>query len=499
MLGYWHVRLRKFDELSTPNYPVVYKDDLKSHKIGARVDKEKVSKFFASHKKNFFDEWYEFLRFRSVSTDPNYRTECIDCAQWLGEKLSSKGFKARVQQTTTLPLVVGTLSGDSNLPHILVYGHYDVQPPDPLDEWISPPFEPTQREDRLYARGAVDNKGQLWMTLSALEACYALGSLRNPVTVLIEGEEECGSTGLAEILRNNSLGITADVLLVCDLSAPEPKIPCIVLGFRGVFSLELTVSGAKSDLHSGLHGGLAPNPLVGLAKIIAGCFSDKGGDVLVPGFYDDISPLSELEESFLTEMKFSSSAYEEEIGVPPIWGEKGVPPLVRCGLRPTLEITGMHGGYTGKGQKAIIPKMATAKILGRSARGQSPAKMLELVEKYLLSFISSGLNASVSNRLIAGSAVTIDPSEKPLVIAKQVACDLLNRPPNYEWSGGSIPIIGDLSFATGAMPLLLGFSLAKDGMHSPNESFSFSQFEAGFEYITHLLVKFGEYDRISLL
>ena len=439
--------------------------------------------YFGSHKERFIKEWKEFLSFRSISTDPHYREECVACAGWVAAELQKIGFKSEVWQSATLPLVYGVMPGNPNKPSILFYGHYDVQPVDPLELWTTPPFKPEIRDGRMYARGAQDNKGQVMYFLKALEALGALGADLPTIKVLIEGEEEDGSTAMNVGLDGWREHLQADILMVCDTGVIYPSVPTITMGLRGIAHCEVQVHGPKVDLHSGVYGGVVLNPLQALSQIVASLHAPDGS-VAVPGFYEGVREPSPEDKRLANEAPINIEEMSRALGVALTGGERGLPPLERRGFRPTLEINGIGGGYQGAGGKTVIPSHGMAKLSMRLVSGQEPERILRSVVQYLESSAPEGTRVEVHHQVVGGPAVLLSVNASAIQKAREALAKAFGRDPVYVWEGASIPIVTKLAAVSGAQPLMVGFGEEGDMIHAPNESFSLRQFEEGFRYVT---------------
>jgi len=447
---------------------------------------QEVQAYFKQHRDRFIEEWKSFLSFKSISADPSYQQDCEECAKWLRSHLESLGFSASVWSSQTKPLVYAERNGNPNKPVVLFYGHYDVQPPDPLDLWRSNPFEGTLREDRMYARGAEDNKGQVFFFCKALEALCNLGVDLPTVKILIEGEEESGSQALYAGLASWGNALTADILMVCDTDMLEPGRPAITMGLRGIAHCEVRVHGPAMDIHSGMYGGVVRNPLQSLVSILASLHKPDGS-VAVPGFYDGTHEPTTEDIALVTSAPIDLDHMSEHLGVPLAGGERRFGPLERRGLRPTLEINGVGGGYQGAGGKTVIPSYGMAKLSMRLVAGQDPDKTLRSVVKYLESLSTDEARVEVLGLSVGGAALQLPVNSDVARIAERAIEKGFGVKPVYIWNGASIPVIPALAQASGSSPLLVGFGLDQDAIHSPNESFSLQQFEEGFRYVTHFL------------
>jgi len=445
-----------------------------------------VHKYFEAHSERFLAEWKKFLAFRSISADPAYHHECVTCAEWVREHIGGLGFQAEVWKSSTKPLVYAERKGNAHKPVVLFYGHYDVQPVDPLELWTSDPFEATLRDGRVYARGAQDNKGQVFFFLKALEALIAEGVDLPTIKILIEGEEECGSEAMQKGLDGWREKLRADILMVADTGMLVPGVPTVTMGLRGIVECEVRVYGPLMDIHSGVYGGVVLNPIQALTGMLAALHS-ADGSIAVPGFYDGVHEPTSEERAMVANSPIDLKQTEEFLGVPLVGGEKRFSALERRGLRPTLEINGVGGGYQGAGGKTVIPSFAMAKLSMRLVSGQHPQKTLSTVVKYLEQLAPEGVRVEVGDFRVGGAAFRLPSDSKVLQIAKRAIQNEFNREPHFLWEGASVPIIPALADASGAEPLLVGFGMEADKIHSPNESFSLRQFEEGYRYVTAFL------------
>jgi acetylornithine deacetylase/succinyl-diaminopimelate desuccinylase-like protein len=436
---------------------------------------------FARNEERYVDEWKRLVGFPSVSAQPEHEQDCRCCAEWLVEHIGAMGFEARLLETPSLPCVFAAREGNPEKPALLFYGHYDVQPVDPLDQWITPPFEPSVRDGRLYGRGTADNKGQHLYVLKAIETLIELGKLEAPVKIILEGEEECGSRGTQCALESWKDLLSADLLMVTDTSTVDSGAPTIVMGLRGVLQLTLRVTGPTHDLHSGIHGGRAPNPVQGIAEMVAGLHGPDGA-IAVADFYRGVREPSPDERRLANAVPFSGEAYAAATGVPAVAGEQAFTPQERVGFRPSIDINGIHGGYGGAGMKTIIPAEATAKITARLAAGQDPEFCLDALVRHLEQCVPEGLSAAIEDKGTAGPGLRLDLESEAVTRAKQALGRLTDEPIAYLWEGASIPIIPALAAASGAEPMPVGFGHAEDRVHAPNESFSLEQFRRGYLY-----------------
>ncbi len=440
----------------------------------------------------FLDELKSLLRIPSVSTLPEHKADCRRAAEMLMMELSHIGMEnAHLIETDGHPLVYADWLHAPGKPTALVYGHYDVQPPDPLEEWLSPPFEPTERNGNVYARGAVDDKGQVWTQVKALESLLAAdGSLPLNVRVLFEGEEEVGGEGIAAFVASRPPDLKADFALVSDTELFAPGLPTLCVGLRGMIYTEIEARGARTDLHSGQYGGAAPNPFVALAQILAQ-LKDEAGHILVPGFYDDIVPPSPEELAAWRNLPFDEEEYRmAEVGSRQLVGEPGYSVLERTWARPTLDIHGMPGGFIGAGAKTVIPAKATAKVSMRLVPGMTPTKSFGLYKSYVEKIAPPGVDVDV--RLIhSGDACLVPVDNRYIQAATRALKEVWGRDTVFIRAGGSIPIVGDFARHLGLPSVMMGFGLPDDNLHAPNEKFNLQNFALGIQSLIRFLEEAG--------
>jgi acetylornithine deacetylase/succinyl-diaminopimelate desuccinylase-like protein len=436
----------------------------------------------------FLNELKALLRIPSISTLPEHKADCRRAAEFVAADLKRIGMEnLRAIETSGHPLVYADWLHAAGKPTVLIYGHYDVQPPDPLDEWLTPPFEPTERNGNLYARGAVDDKGQVMAQLKALESLLAAtGKLPLNVRVLLEGEEEVGGEGIARYVASKPADLKADFALVSDTEMFAPGLPTLCVGLRGMIYTELEVRGARTDLHSGMYGGAAPNPFVSLAQILAR-LKDEHGRIQIPGFYDEIVPPSPEELSAWQSLPFDEEQYRiAEVGSRQLVGEAGFSVLERTWARPTLDVHGIPGGFTGAGAKTVIPARAVAKVSMRLVPGMTPTKSFSLYKKFVEEITPDGVDVEV--RLIHSGDPCLIPVDNPYIRAATSALkDVWGKETVFIRSGGSIPIVGDFARHLGLPSVMMGFGLPDDNLHAPNEKFHIKNFELGIESIIRFL------------
>jgi acetylornithine deacetylase/succinyl-diaminopimelate desuccinylase-like protein len=440
----------------------------------------------------FLDELKGLLRIPSVSTLPEHKKDCRRAADTLATELHRIGMEnVRIIETQGHPLVYADWLHAVGKPTVLCYGHYDVQPPDPLDEWASPPFEPTERNGNIYARGAVDDKGQVWAQVKALESLLAANrSLPINVRVLFEGEEEVGGEGIAKFVTSKPPELKADFALVSDTELFAPGLPTLCVGLRGMIYTEVEVRGAKTDLHSGMYGGAAPNPFVALAQIISR-LKDEHGRIQIPGFYDDIVAPSEAELKAWRNLPFDEEEYRtSEVGSRQLVGESGYSVLERTWARPTLDVHGMPGGFVGAGAKTVIPAKAVAKISMRLVPDMMPAKAFSQYKSYVEKIAPAGVDVDV--RLIhSGDPCLIPTDNRYIQAATRALHEVWGKDTVFIRSGGSIPIVGDFARHLGLPSVMMGFGLPDDNLHAPNEKFNLKNFELGIRSLIRFLEEAG--------
>ena len=436
----------------------------------------------------FVEELKALLRIPSISTLPEHAGDCRLAADSLATELKRIGMEhVRLIETKGHPMVYGDWLHATGKPTALVYGHYDVQPPDPLDEWLSPPFEPTERDGNIYARGAVDDKGQVMAQVKALESLLvATGKLPINVRVIFEGEEEVGGEGIADFVASKPPELKADFALVSDTELFAPGLPTLCVGLRGMIYTELEVRSSRTDLHSGVYGGAAPNSFVSLAQILAK-LKDEEGKILIPGFYDDVIPPSAEELATWKKLPFDEEHYRiSEVGSKQLVGEKGYSVLERTWARPTLDVHGIPGGFTGAGAKTVIPAKATAKVSMRLVPGMTPAKAFALYKSYVEKIAPDGVDVEV--RLIHSGDPCLIPVNNPYIQAATRALhEVWGKDTVFIRSGGSIPIVGDFDRHLGLPSVMMGFGLPDDNLHAPNEKFHLKNFSLGIESLIRFL------------
>ena len=444
-------------------------------------------------------EYFELLRFESVGADPSRLKSCVDCAAWLRRWLGGLGFScellypdaAMAQSAPPPPVVFAERKGDEGAPVVLVYGHYDVQPADPLPEWRTPPFEPTVEGGRVYCRGAQDDKGQLFAFLCGVRDFLAKDGPKPALKLILDGQEESGSAALEEMAPAMRRRLAADVLLVCDTSAAAEMRPAIVAGLRGVSHFTIRLRGAGRDLHSGEYGGLAPNAAQAMAELVAS-LHNRDGSVAVFGFRDGIEPPSHDELRLAEASAPSERALADDIGCDPVGGQLGKTIVQRNCFEPTIEVNGIHSGYGGPGAKTVIPCEAVAKISMRLVPGQTPRRAFDAVRQHLEANVPRGMKLSVEDFNPGATGFRL-PLASPLFrLAEGVLRDMDSRGPVFVWDGASIPVVSAVRAASGAAPLIVGWGQSEDRIHSPNESYSFEQFSKAREWAARILAALSE-------
>lgn len=440
----------------------------------------------------FLEELKDFLRIPSISTDPDRAGDVARAAQWVADGLKAAGLEnIEIIPTGRHPLVYADWLHAPGKPTVLCYGHYDVQPPDPLELWLTPPFEPTLRDGNLYARGSADDKGQMYMHVKAIEALMAVhGRLPVNVKFIVEGEEEIGGKSIASYVEHNQAKLKADVALVSDTSLYAEGIPTLCTGLRGLVYMEVEATGPARDLHSGLYGGAAPNAVYGLIELLAQA-KDAGGRIRIPGFYDTVAEPAAAEISSWKSLPFSEAEFlDKEVGSSCLTGEPDRMVLERVWSRPTLEVHGIAGGFSGAGAKTVIPATATAKVSMRMVPDQDPEKMFVAFSEWVASNTPRGIQTKV-RKLSGGPAVVVNPEHPAIHEAARAFEEVLGRPTVFIRSGGSVPIVGDFASHLGIPTVMMGFGLPDDGLHSPNEKFKLENFYLGTQTVAHFLERYG--------
>lgn len=454
--------------------------------------------YFEANRARQLAELNEFLRLPSISTSAEHRDAMRASAEWLAGAMRQVGLRGvEVIPTSGHPIVYGAWLDAEGAPTVLIYGHYDVQPVDPLELWESPPFEPTVRGDRLYARGSADDKGQVFMHLKAIEALMReRGRLPVNVKFLIEGEEEIGSTNLDEFVERERERLAADLAAVSDTAMFSAEVPSLTYGLRGLAYLQVDLVGANTDLHSGAFGGAVANPAEILCRAIAG-MKDEAGRITVPGFYDGVQPLAEAERAEYRRLPFDEAQYMRELDVAALWGEDGYTTLERVWARPTLEVNGIWGGYAGEGSKTVLPNQAGAKLSCRLVPDQDPNEILDLLEQHLRQTLPPSVWPSFQ-RLGTGRPVMVPLDHPALQAAARAIEHGFGKRPVLVREGGSIPIVATFQSLLGLETILFGIAMPDANAHAPNEWLSLPHFYAGIRATARLWDELGDTGRSAL-
>ena len=445
---------------------------------------------FEEQRESILKEYFELLRFPTVGAEPTRLKDCVDCAVWLKKWLAPQGFAVELMQAPkmlgTPPILFAERKGDEGAPTLLVYGHYDVQPADPVSEWKTPPFEPTVDNGRIYCRGAQDDKGQFFAFLCGVRDYLAGDGPRPTLKVVLEGQEESGSTALEQMAPSLRRRLAADVLLVCDTGAASGLRPAIIAGLRGVSHFTIRLSGPNRDLHSGEYGGIAPNAAQAMAELVSSLHL-RDGSVAVAGFKDGIEPPVHDELKAAEVSAPTKEELEKDIGCESAGGQLGKTIVQRLCFEPTIEVNGIHSGYGGPGAKTVIPCEAVAKISMRLVPGQTPRSAFEAVRRHLEDNVPRGMKLSIEDYNPGASGFRL-PLASPLFrLAEHVLGEMDERGPVFVWDGASIPVISAIREASGAAPLIVGWGQSEDRIHSPNESYSFVQFEKARDWARRII------------
>ncbi len=446
-----------------------------------------------AEKESYLEELKDYIRIPSISTDPAYRDDVLRASEFLLGKMRDAGLTAERIETDGHPLVYGEWLGAPGKPTVLFYGHYDVQPVDPVELWRNPPFEPTVEGDKLVARGSTDDKGQSYTHVKGVAALLAeRGKLPVNVKFLVEGEEEAGGHAIEQYVRKDGgKRLKCDAVVVSDTSLYAPGQPSLIYGLKGLAYMEVKVTGPNKDLHSGTFGGAVRNPLNALALIISKLQDEKTGRILIPGFYDDVRPLEEWERKEFGALPFDEKEYQAELGVPELFGEEAYSTRERTWARPTCDVNGIFGGYMGKGAKTVLPSWGGAKVSMRLVPDQDPKKIAKLFADYVQSIAPTGVKVEVES--LHGADPVVVEAQGPIVEAAMDAMqEVWGARPVRIREGGSIPIVSTFAQELNAPVLLLGFGLHDDGLHSPNEKFNISHFYNGIRSVARLLDRLGE-------
>ncbi|MBT1698622.1 dipeptidase [Fulvivirgaceae bacterium PWU4] len=450
-----------------------------------------VKEYINGNKDRFLAELFDWLRIPSVSADSRHKGDVRKAAEFVKEKLATAGVdKVEICETKGHPIVYAEKIINPSLPTVLVYGHYDVQPADPLNLWTSPPFEPVIKDDKIYARGSCDDKGQVYMHVKAFEIMMKNNLLSCNVKFMIEGEEEVGSDNLGTFVKENKAKLKADVILISDTALISLDHPSITTGLRGLSYMEVEVTGPNRDLHSGVYGGAVANPINVLCDMIAS-LHDENGRVTIPGFYDKVAELSAAEREALNRAPFNVNEYKSELGINEIKGEKGYTTLERTGVRPTLDVNGIWGGYTGEGAKTVLPSKAHAKISMRLVPNQSSAEITELFTKHFKAIAPEYVKVKVMPHHGGEPAVT-PTNSKAFGAASKAFEEVWGKTPIPTRDGGSIPIVALFKRELGLDTVLMGFGLDSDAIHSPNEHYGVKNFLLGIETIVAFYKHFAK-------
>jgi acetylornithine deacetylase/succinyl-diaminopimelate desuccinylase-like protein len=450
-----------------------------------------IGEYIDTHRERFLNELLDLLRIPSISARTEHQQDMLSCAEAVKKSLLEAGAdKAEVISTAGHPIVYGEKIIDPSLPTVLVYGHYDVQPADPLELWHSGPFDPVIKDGKIFARGACDDKGQFYMHVKALEIMVKTNSLKTNIKFCIEGEEEIGSPNLAKFVINNRDLLSADVVLISDTAMISMDTPSIDTGVRGLSYIEVEVTGPNRDLHSGVYGGAVANPATILAKMIASCH-DENNRITIPGFYDDVLEASTAERSLLGKAPFDLEAFKEDLGIHEVHGEAGYSTNERTGIRPTLEVNGIWGGYTGEGSKTVLPSKATAKISARLVPNQSSQKITGLLLEHFKKIAPPSVSVKVMEHHGGEPYLTPIDSKAYQAAAKAIETTFGKSPVPVR-GGGSIPICSLFEKELGIKIVFMGFGLDSDNLHSPNEKYDIFNFYKGIETIPFFHQYFAE-------
>ena len=458
---------------------------------------ENVNNYISENKERFINELTDLLKLPSISADPAYAQDVISTAEAVKNSLLEAGCEnVEICETKGYPVVYGDKIIDPKLPTVLVYGHYDVQPPDPMELWESPPFEPVIKKTDLhpdgaiFARGACDDKGQMYMHVKAMEFMVKTNQLPCNVKFMIEGEEEVGSDSLADFLEANKEKLSNDIILISDTGMMANDVPSITTGLRGLSYVEVEVTGPNRDLHSGIYGGAVPNPINVLSKMIAS-LHDENNHITIPGFYDKVEEVSDAERAEMAKAPFDLSAYKKALDIGDVYGEKGYTTSERYSIRPTLDVNGIWGGYTGEGAKTVIASKAYAKISMRLVPNQDPHEITELFSKHFESIAPKGVKVKV-NPHHGGLPYVTNMDSIGYQAAAKAYETTFGKTPIPERTGGSIPIVALFEQVLGSKTILMGFGLDSDAIHSPNEHFGIWNYLKGIETIPYFYKYFTE-------
>ena len=453
-----------------------------------------IKEYINNNKERFLDELFELLKIESVSADSKFKEEVDKAANWIVEEFKKlKLDNVEKIKTKGHPIVFAEKILDKSYPTILVYGHYDVQPADPYELWDSPPFEPTIKNNKIYARGACDDKGQMYMHLKAYETLNKVGDIKFNIKFMIEGEEECGSDSLEEFVVQNKEKLSADVIIISDTSIIDNENPSITIGLRGLSYMEVELTGPNRDLHSGTYGGAVNNPINELCKIITSLKDDKG-KILIPGFYDDVKNFDDNTRDDINKVPFNLSEFKSHIDINDIFGEQGYTTVERIGTRPTLDVNGIWGGYIKEGAKTVLPSKAYAKISMRLVSNQSSKKISKLFSDHLKKICPDSCKIKVTEHH-GGEPCVVNTNTLGYKAAFKAFKDIWKKEPVPTFDGGSIPIVALFKKELGLDSILMGFGLDEDAIHSPNESYGLFNFYKGIETITAFYNNFASNEK----
>ncbi len=459
---------------------------------------EKLDQYFTTKRETHLEELNDFLRIPSISALSDHKQDMQRAAEWLVNSLQKAGLEnVSIDETDGHPVVYGDWLHAEGKPTILVYGHYDVQPVDPLHLWESPPFEPEIRDNKLYARGASDDKGQVFMHVKAVEALMQdQGSLPVNVKFLIEGEEEVGSPNLEKYIEQNKEKLASDLIVISDTGMQGPGQPAVCYGLRGLCGVQIDVQGAKGDLHSGLYGGGVQNPIHALTEVLAS-FRDKEGTIAVDGFYDKVRPLTDEEREAYAALGFDENEVKEETGVSELFGEKGFTFLEQTWARPTLEVNGIFGGFSGEGIKTVLPAEAGAKITCRLVPDQDPDEIVEKLKAHIDKHMPAGVTVNVTE--FDKGKPFITPFDHPAIQAAGRSYEKVYKVPTaYTRGGGSIPIVAAFDEILQVPVVLMGFGLSSENFHAPNEHFHLENFDQGLRVISDYYYEIAQFSKAAL-
>ena len=455
-----------------------------------------MNNYIEENRDRFLDELFTFLRIPSVSADPKFSNDVLDAAKFVATQLENAGGEGvEICPTAGHPIVFGYKNVDDSLPTVLVYGHYDVQPADPYELWTTPPFEPQIRMGKVFARGAADDKGQMYMHIKALETLLSQGELPCNLKFMFEGEEEVGSSNLETFVKDNREKVAADVVLISDTGIISNDCPSITTALRGLAYMEVEVTGPNKDLHSGMFGGSVANPINILCDMVSSLIDEKG-KITIPGFYDEVVDLTQAERDALAEAPFSLEQYKEEMGIEEVKGEEGYSTRERFSIRPTLDVNGIWGGYTGEGAKTVLASKAYAKISMRLVPNQSSEVISNLFSDHFKSIAPKSVSVKVTPH--HGGEPVVTPTDIPAYKAAEKAMTTVwGKKPIPTREGGSIPIVALFEKELGLKSILMGFGLDEDAIHSPNESYGITNYFMGIETICEFFKEFGSIKNVK--